>query len=638
MSNNFSVASLAGHPRLYLGKEEQARLRRPFKTAILKQAAAGVTAKAEEYLAAGPIFEWEVNTHNAHLIRARNMQTRVVTLLVEWQRSGDSRFRDAALDHLLEMGRWDVWSWITWREGNYAADAIFDLSYGENCATVAIGYDWLCETLNADEKKAILAVVERPLAAFMKHSAPDSRMWWYGKRDSNWNTVCAGGAGMLALAFYEEMAEAPVIIERAVDSIGPFVDEIKACNGAWPEGIGYWNYGMRYLFMFALSMERATGKKLPWMGHKAVRESLMFPLVFTPYAGVPCSFGDANAFSPLPFHFAVARRLKEDKTVAALAAALDNSKIFAKSAWPNEAELLSLFDGKADLPKVNDTPFMHHYKGQDWVVMADRMPQPELYVSLRGGTTEVPHNHIDLTSFHAVIGGEKIISNIGPSCYLDTTFSARRWELFEMVPMSKNVLLVDGAGIRPPATVTTRCTMTPWGPATRFEAAEALGRERRANDGVLRYHRLFLLMPGFGLLVVDNVKRPNPSLFEQRFMTQTTVNAFERNFVLQGELQGAVLTCACTEETTLFTGDVPLTRPLASVKQPYMMRQITNLLHREVVMVALLTSGKRVPALSVRRGERESVEVVIGSGKTARVIKMSRDLVVDRNSAGVLDK
>ena len=103
---------------------------------------------------------------------------------------------------------------------------------------------------------------------------------------------------------------------------------------------------MLYLFMFALSMERATGKKLPWMGHKAVRESLMFPLVFTPYAGVPCSFGDANAFSPLPFHFAVARRLKEDKTVAALAAALDNSKIFAKSAWPNEAELLSLFDGK----------------------------------------------------------------------------------------------------------------------------------------------------------------------------------------------------------------------------------------------------------------------------------------------------
>ena len=148
------------------------------------------------------------------------MQTRVVTLLVEWQRSGDRRFRDAALDHLLEMGRWDVWSWITWREGNYAADAIFDLSYGENCATVAIGYDWLCETLNADEKKAILAVVERPLAAFMKHSAPDSRMWWYGKRDSNWNTVCAGGAGCWHLRFTKRWLRHPVIISERLTLSG----------------------------------------------------------------------------------------------------------------------------------------------------------------------------------------------------------------------------------------------------------------------------------------------------------------------------------------------------------------------------------------------------------------------------------
>ena len=81
---------------------------------------------------------------------------------------------------------------------------------------------------------------------------------------------------------------------------------------------------------------------------------------------------------------------------------------------------------------MNDTPFMHHYKGR-LVVMVDRMPQPELLFRC-GGDTEVSLIHIDLTSFHAVIGGGKIIS-ISDHRVTLTYLQSRRWELFEMVPM-----------------------------------------------------------------------------------------------------------------------------------------------------------------------------------------------------------
>lgn len=623
MKTALVVPPLTPHPRLYLGVAERRRLKGPFRSPLLRATAKEVTRLADEYLE-GPQFDWVRNTHNAHLVRARRMQGRVVTLLVRWSQTGDMRYRDAARDHLLEMGRWECWSWIAWRDNQFEPDAIFDLSYGENSATLAIGYDWLYDTLDAAERQALLDVMRRPVAAFLKHTAPESRAWWFGKRDSNWNTVCAGGAGMLALACFEELPEAALILERACECVEPFVAEIRAVHGAWPEGIGYWNYGMRYLYMFVLSLEQATGRRSPWLDGRAVRDALMFPMYFTPYPGCACSFGDVNQWSPLPFHLAAARRLRQPVALAELVRHLQPPKPGTPHVWPNAAELLCLYDDAPNAPTPQPGPFVHHYKGLDWVVLADRMPAPRLYASVRGGTTEVPHGHVDLTSFHAVVGDEKMIASIGPANYLDTTFSARRWELFEMVPMSKNVLLVDGVGIVRPSTVATRTLNTSWGPAVRLDAATALGDKRRGNDGVVSYYRLFLLLPGTGLLVLDTIQRPHASLFEQRFFTPVHAQPLTDGFLLEGVRQTAMLTCACSEPTTLHTADAPLTQP--SDKPPTMLRHITKLLHEEVSMAALLTPGKRPVPLALRRGPRGIIEVVIGRGDRL-VLRFSRNLL-----------
>jgi len=617
-----SPESLAPHPRLYLGEAAGRRLRGSFRLPVLRAAAEDVARHAEACLA-GPEFEWVRNTHNAHLLRARHMQGRVVTLLVQWSRTGAARYRDAARDHLLEMGRWEYWSWIAWRQNQSAPDAIFDLSYGENSATLAIGYDWLHDSLDAAEREAILAVMRRPVAAFLRHTAPEARAWWYGRPDSNWNTVCAGGAGMLALAAYDDLREAALILERARASIDPFVGEIRAAHGGWPEGIGYWNYGMRYFYMFALSLERATGARLPWFEGRAIRDSLAFPTLLTPHPGCPCSFGDVNQWSPLPFHLAAARRLRQPAVLAELTRHLRPPDSDAPLSWPNSAELLCLHDGAPSAAPTATAPFLHLYKGLDWAILADRMPSPRLYASVRGGTTEVPHGHLDLTSFHAVVGDEAMITNLGPRLYLDTTFSARRWELFEMIPMSKNVLLVDGCGIGRPSAVATRALRTPWGPAVRLDAAEALSPGRRDNDGVRRYVRLVLLLPDTGLLILDTVERPHASLFEQRFFTPARVTIAEGAFVLQGARQSAALACACSEDAALHTAAAPLTQPAG--EPPTLLRQITRLLHDEVVLAALLTPGPDPLPLALSRGPRGAIEIAIGEGSPRR-LQFSRDL------------
>ena len=131
--------TLLAHPRLYIGRPELERLRRVPRISFLRAAGEEVAGQAEDYCKS-PVFDYPREVHNAHLVRARIMQGRVVTLLVRWLQTGDPRFRGAALEHVAEMGRWEYWSWITWRQKDPSPDAIFDLSYGENSATLAVAY------------------------------------------------------------------------------------------------------------------------------------------------------------------------------------------------------------------------------------------------------------------------------------------------------------------------------------------------------------------------------------------------------------------------------------------------------------------------------------------------------------------
>jgi hypothetical protein len=332
---------LSPHPRLYASRAQLESLRVAPAHPLLADAARQVARDAAEYVL-GASFAYNEATHNAHLVRARTMQKRIVTLLVERFRSGQPRCRDAVVRHVEEMDRWTHWSWIAARKNQNHPNDIFDLSYGENSATLAIAYDWLYDALSLSERKRLVEIARRrALVPFLKNTGKKDRSWWFGKPDTNWNTVCAGGAGMLALAMYEEAPEAREVLKRAEASVAPYMRHLKATGGGWPEGIGYWNYGMRYAFMYLLSHERATGRTHPLLRQAETRASLYFPLDFCPH-GVPSSFGDVNRWSPLPFHYAAAERLG----CRDLLAQLDEANTRAKSmsdVWPDAPELPVLY-------------------------------------------------------------------------------------------------------------------------------------------------------------------------------------------------------------------------------------------------------------------------------------------------------
>jgi hypothetical protein len=550
------LTSLTPHPRLYLGTPELRRARRAPTLPLLRAAQRQVTAMAERW-ASGPPLEHARDTHNEHLLRAREVQTRVLTLLTRWTQTAEPRYRAAVLALLRQMGAWEYWSWITWRQGNAAPDAIFDLSYGENSATLGLAYTWLYHDLTPAERAELRAIAEHwALAAARRLVLAEPRAWWFGKPDTNWNTVCAGGLGMLVLAMGDELPDATELLAQVEASVAPYFALLDQTNGAWPEGIGYWNYGMRYGFMYLLSHERATGRRHPLLAARGVRQTLAFPLDLCPH-GQPCSFGDVNRWRPLPIHYAVASRLRQPALLGDLEAQAQGDEEHAT--WPDAAEWLLLHRGtRATTKGAAQRGLAKLYGGLDWAVLADRWPRPRLYLSVRGGTTKVPHGHRDLLSFHAVVGDEALITNLGPAMYLDTSFSPRREELFEIAPPSKNTLLVNGVGIVPGSALeSTALVRGPGVVGVRLEATTAFGTMRDGQACTFA-GRLVLLVANRVALLVDHVALPHVGLIEARLHTAAKVRARRAGALLEGQREALQVACASTVPAAFASGtDVP---------------------------------------------------------------------------------
>ncbi|MCX7590691.1 MAG: heparinase II/III-family protein, partial [Kiritimatiellae bacterium] len=555
------------------------------------------------------------------LIRARRMQGRVLTLILRWYQTGDEQFRSAAVAHVREMAGWRYWSWITWRKGDARPDAIFDLSYGENCATLAMAWDLLYNSLTDREKHLFVKLAEsRGLRPFLKHTREGRAAFWFCRPDSNWNAVCAGGAGLLALAFWDELLPARETLRRVERSIACFFKYLDQTDGGWPEGIGYWNYGMYYGFMYLLSWERATGRQHPLLNSPSVRRTLDFPLDFCP-EGVPCSFGDSNHWTPHPFHLAAAERLSREDILAELDRRFGESGVTREPGWP-EAALLLLFHPRRIFQQGHlRRRVLRSYRGLDWAMMADRMPQPGLYMAMRGGTTEVPHGHRDLLSFHCVVNGEALITNINEKEYLDTTFGPRRFELFEMTPASKNTIFINGVGIASPSTVQSRVVRLSGAAGIRMVATAAMGVMR---DGpVARFcARLFLMLDDGAFLILDRFDLTAFGRAESRMHTFADVKLTADGVLLNGKRAALCVSYACSVPARLWLARAAPTTPGEGAR---VLRWCTDGLHRSITMATLLVPGQPAAALGLDEVDG-SVRVRVCFGGRRRQIRFTRRL------------
>ena len=614
------------HPRLYTTRAELARLRESSDLPLLRSAAAALARQAEEY-ASSLALTYEPGVHNALLNRAREMQGRVVTLLVRWRQTGEARFRAAAMDHLRAMASWEHWSWDAWLYSDPVFDHWYDLSYGENALTLALAYDWLHDTLDAEERRLLVEQARvRGLEPFVNvvETRPSPAGYlqgtWFGSATSNWNTVCAGGAGMLALAMHEEFpALADRVLALAEDSMRPYFEGLRGTNGGWVEGIGYWNYGHCYGFRYLLSHENATGRPHPFLALPGVRETLSFPMDFAPN-GQFCSFPDVNTWSPMAWHYKAAVHLGRSELIPLLDT---YPREFGNGGWPEAAEFLTLHPRSS--PAATAGPALpggevvaRIYPAMDWAILADRLPEPRLYMAIRGGSTDDPHAMVDVLSFQVVVGREKLIhnySNEGGEAYMHTTFSQRRNDIFENSQPAKNVPIINGVGLPDHARVDTQPVTVGGHRGFRLESTRAYGELWPDKPMVEFAARLFLMLGTDAFLIVDRIELPQTGRAEVRMHSFAELEAREAGFLLRGKRETLRVVYTCDVPANTATAVACPTRPERGAN---VLRWCTlSRTHRQITMATLLVPGEAPAELRLRGGgERLRVQASGGDWRS----------------------
>ena len=222
----------------------------------------------------------------------------------------------------------------------------------------------------------------------------------------------------------------------------------------------------------------------------------------------------------------LARRLSQENLFALLDAQYHNKGSDDPIALA-PGRLLFASRGKAELSEAGQTQVIRFYPGSNVTVMADCLPGPEFEMVIRGGNTRGAHEHNDLSSFHLVLGGEPMITSLSTDDYMDSTFSSRRMEIFEMTPQAKNVLLINGLGMQMYSEVRQEEITIAGFHGIRMDCTAAMGRVYQNQPAVESYYRTFLMLSDRAFLILDQAKLVHAGRIETRLHTYADVTLSE---------------------------------------------------------------------------------------------------------------
>ncbi len=476
----------ASTPRLLFTREELTRMRAQSTHPQLVRFRDAVMARADAYLTAAPIIpsitkrgEPDPPGEDKGLACARALQGRVVSLGMAWELTGDARYLDSAVQHLAYAVReWRIWV-------DTAHQPPFDLMTGELALTYGLAIDWILPAADDASRTAIVeGVVRRALDPFLEAIERQTPPGWHTARH-NWNTVCNGGAVVLALALQDvgrvgttgptgatgrvgttgptgatgrvettgptgATGKADRVLAKAVPAMDHYWDHLGD-DGAWDEGTGYWRYGHRYALMAAEALRRTghpAGEAV--FSRPGVRRTGYFPIVFNPGRRLAAGFGDSNGRASDAIFYFLGARYRDPAFIWYQDRVPMNA---SRVGWPDEA--LALVWRPVDEPWLPeqrpdyrpDVPAAAVFPSIGWAMLAPSQPDPPHFLSFKNGSLAANHTHLDLNHLSVGIGEQMLLVELGNRPYPADYFRAdRRYTYYEIGTRGHNTVLVGGRG------------------------------------------------------------------------------------------------------------------------------------------------------------------------------------------------
>ena len=275
-AQQFDYGKIAPHPRLLLPEGGEEAIRKaiaeyPPLAAVHQR----IMELCDRTLTEPPVER--IKEGKRLLAISRIALKRIYYLSYAYRMTGDRKYALRAEQEMLAVSRFTDWN------------PTHFLDVGEMVMALAIGYDWLYDSLQPDTRR----VVREAIIAKGFDAAKNTRHAWFYTAKNNWNSVCNSGLAYGALALFEEIPEVSKgIIEKCMET-NPKAMVGYGPDGGYPEGFGYWGYGTSFQVMLIAALESAFGTDNGLSQAPGFMESARFMQYMTAPGGDCFCFSDS---------------------------------------------------------------------------------------------------------------------------------------------------------------------------------------------------------------------------------------------------------------------------------------------------------------------------------------------------------
>ncbi|MEI6275298.1 MAG: heparinase II/III family protein [Prolixibacteraceae bacterium] len=447
---------LTGHPRLFFLAADEALLKEKLNsTPNLNKVHNVIVTECNDLLNL-PVQQ-RVLTGIRLLSVSREAIRRIGFLSYAYRMTGDVRYAKRAETEMLAMAAFSDWN------------PTHFLDVAEMTLAMAIGYDWLYNYLGASSRTTIATAIKTK-GIEQTTGSKANQSWMTG--DNNWNQVCNAGISAGVAAVYDENPTYyQALIERAVTSI-KIPMRVYSNNGAYPEGMGYWEYGTTFNILFIDLLQRMWGTDRELTAIDGFLKTVNFVTHMQGTGTKQMSGGTLKSINPLPFNFAdCGNGIGVQVGMFWLA-----SRASDKSVLYNELQKLdfTLTTSEASLGDNRLLPFLLIWSTG---LNMNNLPAPvettyiaqgvsavaalrtgwganDIYLAVKGGTPSGNHAHMDIGSFVMEALDIRWAMDFGMSDYnnLETngvdlwnmSQTSERWDVFRLNNFAHNTLTING--------------------------------------------------------------------------------------------------------------------------------------------------------------------------------------------------
>lgn len=375
------------HPRLFLSDKEFKDLKKQTrKGGYLGDLHKTIMSVANESLEKNDALQHTLDASGRRILHiSKEAMIRIVSLSYAYRFTKDKAYLNKAAWNIETVCNFDDWN------------PTHFLDPSEMSFAVALGYDWLYNSLPAD--------VRQKAAEKLRDYAMEPAAHGIGQhifnRAGNWNQICNCCMTTSAIATYELNPDLSYeIIRRSLASNIIAAKNIYGPDGAFAEGPGYWGYGTSYQCYLMLLYETTFGSDFGLSKIKGFDRTGLYKLATCSSApGHDFNYSDnGDSVSSSPALWYLAYKFNNPGL-----AAIDLQFIGTKDYKKERRLLLAIISAwkmkGAKIEPIKDRVFMSGGTTPIFIARTGWNPD-DLYLGIKGvGKAAVGHSHLDAGSF-----------------------------------------------------------------------------------------------------------------------------------------------------------------------------------------------------------------------------------------------